>query len=210
MLIRPFLRDKAGSISPAGNISCRLRRGPSAALPIAADAASVGHGVRRLAVRSGGWLRPAAFPPGLSRRLRKLHGICGPLTNRFELWNPWPKQHAFDRQHLKQIPFCSRPQRDFISYDFQKSCVRVLEYAEEFSAMRNLTHDGRRLMLSASKRLIVAPARWKNSRASMSMTRRSQRCSKCGAMDWLGREGSNLRMAESKSAALPLGYAPTR
>src|SRR5262249_52135899 len=26
---------------------------------------------------------------------------------------------------------------------------------------------------------------------------------------WLGREGSNLRMAESKSAALPLGYAPT-
>src|SRR6478735_557599 len=28
--------------------------------------------------------------------------------------------------------------------------------------------------------------------------------------DWLGREGSNLRMAESKSAALPLGYAPTR
>jgi hypothetical protein len=28
-------------------------------------------------------------------------------------------------------------------------------------------------------------------------------------IDWLGREGSNLRMAESKSAALPLGYAPT-
>jgi hypothetical protein len=27
-------------------------------------------------------------------------------------------------------------------------------------------------------------------------------------MDWLGREDSNLRMAESKSAALPLGYAP--
>src|ERR1700744_6078377 len=27
---------------------------------------------------------------------------------------------------------------------------------------------------------------------------------------WLGREGSNLRMAESKSAALPLGYAPSR
>jgi hypothetical protein len=26
--------------------------------------------------------------------------------------------------------------------------------------------------------------------------------------DWLGREDSNLRMAESKSAALPLGYAP--
>src|SRR5262249_18324594 len=30
------------------------------------------------------------------------------------------------------------------------------------------------------------------------------------AWRWLGREGSNLRMAESKSAALPLGYAPTR
>jgi hypothetical protein len=29
---------------------------------------------------------------------------------------------------------------------------------------------------------------------------------RCG--DWLGREDSNLRMAESKSAALPLGYAP--
>ncbi len=27
-------------------------------------------------------------------------------------------------------------------------------------------------------------------------------------MTWLGREDSNLRMAESKSAALPLGYAP--
>jgi hypothetical protein len=27
---------------------------------------------------------------------------------------------------------------------------------------------------------------------------------------WLGREESNLRMAESKSAALPLGYAPIR
>src|SRR3954447_9542059 len=27
---------------------------------------------------------------------------------------------------------------------------------------------------------------------------------------WLGREDSNLRMAESKSAALPLGYAPPR
>ena len=27
---------------------------------------------------------------------------------------------------------------------------------------------------------------------------------------WLGREDSNLRMAESKSAALPLGYAPMR
>ena len=26
--------------------------------------------------------------------------------------------------------------------------------------------------------------------------------------EWLGREGSNLRMAESKSAALPLGDAP--
>src|ERR1700733_12435436 len=29
-------------------------------------------------------------------------------------------------------------------------------------------------------------------------------------MRWLGREDSNLRMAESKSAALPLGYAPMR
>ncbi len=28
------------------------------------------------------------------------------------------------------------------------------------------------------------------------------------SINWLGREGSNLRMAESKSAALPLGYAP--
>jgi hypothetical protein len=27
--------------------------------------------------------------------------------------------------------------------------------------------------------------------------------------NWLGREDSNLRMAESKSAALPLGDAPT-
>src|SRR5947209_8758091 len=28
------------------------------------------------------------------------------------------------------------------------------------------------------------------------------------SVTWLGREDSNLRMAESKSAALPLGYAP--
>src|SRR5689334_21614777 len=28
--------------------------------------------------------------------------------------------------------------------------------------------------------------------------------------DWLGRHDSNLEMAESKSAALPLGYAPIR
>ena len=28
-------------------------------------------------------------------------------------------------------------------------------------------------------------------------------------LSWLGREDSNLRMAESKSAALPLGYAPS-
>ena len=28
------------------------------------------------------------------------------------------------------------------------------------------------------------------------------------SLSWLGREDSNLRMAESKSAALPLGYAP--
>ena len=27
--------------------------------------------------------------------------------------------------------------------------------------------------------------------------------------DWLGRKGSNLRMTESKSVALPLGYSPT-
>ena len=27
---------------------------------------------------------------------------------------------------------------------------------------------------------------------------------------WLGRQDSNLGMAESKSAALPLGYAPKR
>ena len=33
--------------------------------------------------------------------------------------------------------------------------------------------------------------------------------SKISWLVWLGREGSNLRMAESKSAALPLGYAPT-
>lgn len=34
----------------------------------------------------------------------------------------------------------------------------------------------------------------------------------CGIADsgrWLGRQGSNLGMAESKSAALPLGYAPS-
>ncbi len=35
-----------------------------------------------------------------------------------------------------------------------------------------------------------------------------QQRAKRNKTNWLGREGSNLRMAESKSAALPLGYAP--
>src|SRR5690606_29920125 len=33
-------------------------------------------------------------------------------------------------------------------------------------------------------------------------------CGARGACGWLGREGSNLRMPESKSGALPLGDAP--
>ena len=40
-----------------------------------------------------------------------------------------------------------------------------------------------------------------------SHTRKSHSGDRTG---WLGREDSNLRMAESKSAALPLGYAPMR
>jgi hypothetical protein len=32
---------------------------------------------------------------------------------------------------------------------------------------------------------------------------------RCKGIAWLGRQDSNLGMAESKSAALPLGYAPT-
>jgi hypothetical protein len=39
--------------------------------------------------------------------------------------------------------------------------------------------------------------------------RSCSRSTPAGCEEWLGREGSNLRMAESKSAALPLGYAPT-
>jgi hypothetical protein len=35
-------------------------------------------------------------------------------------------------------------------------------------------------------------------------------CPERTAIAWLGRQDSNLGMAESKSAALPLGYAPTR
>jgi hypothetical protein len=33
---------------------------------------------------------------------------------------------------------------------------------------------------------------------------------RCKGIAWLGRQDSNLGMAESKSAALPLGYAPLR
>src|SRR5690242_9166714 len=43
-----------------------------------------------------------------------------------------------------------------------------------------------------------------NSRHQSSATR--QNCGGCTG--WLGRQDSNLGMAESKSAALPLGYAP--
>src|SRR5579883_2991292 len=42
-----------------------------------------------------------------------------------------------------------------------------------------------------------------------SRRRRRKRPEQATRALWLGREGSNLRMAESKSAALPLGYAPT-
>jgi hypothetical protein len=34
-------------------------------------------------------------------------------------------------------------------------------------------------------------------------------CPEWTSFGWLGRQDSNLGMAESKSAALPLGYAPT-
>ena|GEM_PF-3513373 len=37
---------------------------------------------------------------------------------------------------------------------------------------------------------------------------RRRRRSRFGRNDWLGRQDSNLGMAESKSTALPLGYAP--
>ena len=36
----------------------------------------------------------------------------------------------------------------------------------------------------------------------------AEACERMRTAVWLGREDSNLRMAESKSAALPLGYAP--
>src|SRR6266704_1232173 len=46
-------------------------------------------------------------------------------------------------------------------------------------------------------------------RADRRSESRSEKGDLLSNIKWLGREGSNLRMAESKSAALPLGYAPT-
>ena len=53
---------------------------------------------------------------------------------------------------------------------------------------------------------ISAPAEARGIRGSARHAARSPNSTNA----WLGREDSNLRMAESKSAALPLGYAPTR
>src|SRR5262249_19196259 len=57
------------------------------------------------------------------------------------------------------------------------------------------------LRVPGKGRRLVPPSDWKPTGFAKYLVRR--------AKQWLGREGSNLRMAESKSAALPLGYAPT-
>src|SRR5262245_5060490 len=51
--------------------------------------------------------------------------------------------------------------------------------------------------------LTVTGCRWRARRC-----RQITRLLRC--LGWLGRQDSNLGMAESKSAALPLGYAPSR
>src|SRR5215470_105370 len=50
--------------------------------------------------------------------------------------------------------------------------------------------------------------RWIYAAASMVCRRSADDREQLRTLMWLGREDSNLRMAESKSAALPLGYAP--
>src|SRR5262249_13196804 len=53
--------------------------------------------------------------------------------------------------------------------------------------------------------------RWENAACRVEFGRAKNRNNvlSFNSLDWLGREDSNLRMAESKSAALPLGYAPS-
>ena len=61
-----------------------------------------------------------------------------------------------------------------------------------------------------SKEIFLGLASRTRIAAPVSQTRTACRNKDLGVKRlWLGREDSNLRMAESKSAALPLGYAPT-
>ena len=88
-----------------------------------------------------------------------------------------------------------RTLREATETEFQDRCLKPLDYPS--SPGRPKRCCGRKVYRRAD---MVPTCGCARSRADdLSLCKR-----------WLGREDSNLRMAESKSAALPLGYAPTR
>src|SRR5262249_47098347 len=87
----------------------------------------------------------------------------------------------------------------------------------------SLLHQNTNIEISRSETCMKSAGHRRKSRKWRSETRdrlansRECRVNFCGAdmyprdrTGWLGREDSNLRMAEPKPAALPLGYAPSR
>src|SRR5438445_11418626 len=68
--------------------------------------------------------------------------------------------------------------------------------------------QGRQAHRSLSPMTEMASPQTRGNAALFRTARRDSESSKINSIDWLGREDSNLRMPESKSGALPLGYAP--
>src|SRR6185437_2718865 len=84
----------------------------------------------------------------------------------------------------------------------------------------NHSHDWRlaharsccsRSLNAGGERISALPSLWRWEKARREKARVSAlrlMANRAGYPSWLGRQDSNLGMAESKSAALPLGYAP--
>src|SRR5207302_11476011 len=68
--------------------------------------------------------------------------------------------------------------------------------------------QGRRAHRSLSPMTEMASSQTRGNAALFRTTCRDSESSEINSIGWLGREDSNLRLPESKSGALPLGYAP--
>src|SRR5262245_3900144 len=96
--------------------------------------------------------------------------------------------------------------------------LRKAKYKLAVAVVERVLHAG-----GYDQRWPLLPHLWRPSRASSMCCALSIKCERkivasflarrrqpTDGPAWLGRQDSNLGMAESKSAALPLGYAPSR